>query len=53
MTIFTKTNYFTRVKYGLRKMHSTELAALELADRILKDVDERNISLTKYSWIYR
>ena len=26
-------------------MHSTELAALELSDRILKDVDEGNISL--------
>ena len=26
-------------------MHSTELAALELTDRIFKDIDERNVSL--------
>ena len=32
-------------QYGFRKMHSTELAALELTDRIFKDIDERNVSL--------
>ena len=42
---FHENELFYSSQYGFRKLHSTELAALELSDRILKDVDERNISL--------
>ena len=42
---FRENQLFYSSQYGFRKLHSTELAALELSDRILKDVDERNISL--------
>ena len=42
---FHENQLFYSSQYGFRKLHSTDLAALELSDRILKDVDERNISL--------
>ena len=42
---FHENQLFYSSQYGFPKLHSTELAALELSDRILKDVDERNISL--------
>ena len=42
---FHENQLFYPSQYGFRKMHSTELAALELTDRILKDIDERNVSL--------
>ena len=42
---FHENQLFYASQYGFRKMHSTELAALELTDRILKDIDERNVSL--------
>ena len=42
---FHENQLFHSSQYGFRKLHSTELAALELTDRILKDVDERNISM--------
>ena len=41
------TDYFTRHKlffdgqYGVRKKHSTELATIELVDRILSDIDNK------------
>ena len=42
---FNKNNLFYRSQYGFRKIHSTELAGLELTDKILKDIDEKNASL--------
>ena len=42
---FQKNSLFYPNQYGFRKLHSTEFAALELTDRILKDIDEKNISL--------
>ena len=42
---FHENQLFYSSQYGFRKLHSTELTALELSDRILKDVDERNIYL--------
>ena len=42
---FQKNSLFYPNQYGFRKLHSTEFAALELNDRILKDIDEKNISL--------
>ena len=42
---FHENQLFHSSQYGFRKLHSAELAALELSDRVLKDVDERNISL--------
>ena len=32
-------------QYGFLKNHSTEYAAMELTDKVLKDIDEKNISL--------
>ena len=43
---FQNNHHLYSSQYGFRKLHSTEFAALELIDRILKDIDERNISLT-------
>ena len=46
------TDYFCDLKlfyenqYGFRKRHSTELAALELVDRILNAIDKKEIPLT-------
>ena len=34
--------------YGFRREHSTEFATLELTDRILQDIDARNLSLTVF-----
>ena len=44
---FQKNSLFYPNQYGFRKLHSTEFAALELTDRILKDIDE-NIYITGY-----
>ena len=40
-----KNQLFYSSQYGFRKLHSTEFAALELTDRILKDIDDRDVSL--------
>ena len=40
-----KHNLFYSRQYGFRKTHSTEMAGLELTDRISKDIDNRDISL--------
>ena len=45
---FDRNNLFYPSQYGFRKIHSTELAGLELTDRILKDIDERNVSLAVF-----
>ena len=42
---FQNNQLFYSSQYGFRILHSTEFAALELIDRTLKDIDERNISL--------
>ena len=42
---FQKNSLFYPNQYGFLKLYSTEFAALELPDRILKDIDEKNISL--------
>ena len=45
---FDRNNLFYPSQYGLRKIHSTELAGLELTNRILKDIDEKNVSLAVF-----
>ena len=42
---FDKHNLFYSSQYGFRQKHSTEMAGLELTDRILKDIDNRDTSL--------
>ena len=42
---FQNNHLFYSSQYGFRKLHSAEFAALELIDRTLKGIDERNISL--------
>ena len=44
MNISTNDLFYSN-QYGFRKLHSTELAGLELTDRISKDIDERNVLL--------
>ena len=39
---FEENKLFYKHQYGFRKKHSTELAALELIDRAMKDMDEKN-----------
>ena len=39
---FSSYALFYESQYGFRKYHSTELAALELFDRIHKEIDEKN-----------
>ena len=43
MNISTNITYSSQ--YGFRKKHSTEMAGLELTDRILNDIDKRDTSL--------
>ena len=42
---FRNNDLFYDSQYGFLKNHSTEYAAMELTDKVLKDIDERNISL--------
>ena len=42
---FTENNLFYKSQYGYRKGHSTELAALELADRISQHLDKGEIPI--------
>ena len=42
---FTQNNLFHNNQYGFRQEHSTEHAALELADRVLFDLDNKNASV--------
>ena len=42
---FRNNDLFYDSQYGFLKNHSTEYAAKELTDKVLKDIDERNISL--------
>ena len=43
-----KYNFFYSSQYGFRKLHSTELAGLELTDRLLKDIDDKKLSLAVF-----
>ena len=43
---YFRNNLFYDSQYGFLKNHSTEYAAMELTDKILKDIDDKNISLT-------
>ena len=45
---FMKNNLFYSSQYGFRKLHSTELAGLELTDRLLKDIDAKSVSLAVF-----
>ena len=42
---FRNNDLYYDSQYGFLKNHSTEYAAMELTDKVLKDIDERNISL--------
>ena len=42
---FHHNNLFYDSQYGFLKKHSTQYAAMELTDKVLKDIDEKNISL--------
>ena len=44
-TYFTNNKYFCPNQHGFRKMHSTEHAVMEVADRILTELDKGNIPL--------
>ena len=43
---FHKNNLFFDSQYGFLKNHSTEYAAMEFTDKVFKDIEEQNISLT-------
>ena len=45
----TQTLYYSS-QYGFREYHSTELAALELIDRLLLEIDDVKLTLT-FTWI--
>jgi len=42
---FTQFNLFYNNQYGFRESHSTELAALELTDRVITDMDKKETPL--------
>ena len=44
-TYFTTNNYLSENQYGFRKLHSTELATIELTDRINLELDKGNSPL--------
>ena len=48
---FNKNQLFLNSQYGFRQGHSTELASLELVDRIAKDLDNKKI-LYQFSLTY-
>ena len=45
---FTSNNLFNKNQYGFRENHSTEYAAVELADKVFSQLDKRNIPLNVY-----
>ena len=45
---FSSNNLFYENQYGFRKKHSTELAAIELVDRILGHLDQGNIPISVF-----
>ena len=45
---FVKNNLIYDSQYGFRQLHSTELAALEITDRLTQNMDRGDISITIY-----
>ena len=45
---FRSNNLFYESQYGFKKIHSTELAALEIVDRIVQALDHGNIPINIY-----
>ena len=45
---FIQTNLVYDSQYGLRQLHSTELAVLEITDRLTQDMDKGEIPITIY-----
>ena len=45
MIIFRNNDLFYDSQYGFLRNHSTELAAMELTDNVLKDIDYKHITL--------
>ena len=45
---FSSNNLFYENQYGFRKKHSTEIAAIELVDRILGHLDQGNIPISVF-----
>ena len=50
---FTQNKLFYDSQYGFRAKHSTELATVELVDRIRHSIDNKELPLAIYIWIYR
>ena len=48
MTTFVLINFFYENQYGFRKCHSTELAALELVDRLFKHLNDGKIPVSVF-----
>ena len=48
MTTLVLINFFYGNQYGFRKCHSTELAALELVDRLFKHLDDGQIPVSVF-----
>ena len=42
---FRNNDLFYESQYGFLKNHSTEFAAMELTDKVIKDIDEKHITL--------
>ena len=47
-TYFVSNNLIYDHQYGFRQLHSTELAALEITDRITENMDKGKISISIY-----
>ena len=45
---FQEHKLFFHSQYGYRKLHSAQYAALELTDRTMHDIDNRNVSVALY-----
>ena len=45
---FNKNKLVYDSQYGFRQLHSTELAALEITDRLTQNIDEGKVSITIY-----
>ena len=50
---FSSNNLFYENQYGFRKKHSTELAAIELVDRILGHLDQGNIPISVFLDLFK
>ena len=48
VNFFNKHNLLFKSQYGFRSEHSTEMASLELVDRIVQEMDKNNIPITVF-----